>query len=51
MTPPVTSAGKYLCCSRWFDIKWGDGADGEVYWVDIRILDSFQPKAATGSTK
>jgi hypothetical protein len=42
--PMVTPDGKYLFFSRWFGTKWGDGGDGEVYWVDIRILDQFRPR-------
>jgi hypothetical protein len=49
--PMVTPDGKYLFFSRWFGTKWGDGGDGEVYWVDIRVLDQFRPKAANGNTK
>jgi len=49
--PMVTPDGKYLFFSRWFGKEWGDAGDGEVYWVDIRILDELRPKAADSPAK
>ncbi len=52
--PMVTPEGKHLFFSRYFGKfgkDWGDGGDGEVYWVDTPILDQFRPKAANGNTK
>lgn len=44
--PMVTPDGKYLFFSRWFGDTWATATDGEVYWVDARILDQFRPKGA-----
>jgi hypothetical protein len=42
--PMVTPDGKYLFFSRWFGDTWEKATDGEVYWVDARILDQFRPR-------
>jgi hypothetical protein len=50
----ITPDGKYLFFSRYFGKfgkDWGASGDGEVYWVDIRILDQFRPKGAHGRAK
>lgn len=49
--PMVTPDGKYLFFSRWFGETWETATDGEVYWVDIRILDPFRPRSAGGGSK
>lgn len=46
--PMVTPDGKYLFFSRWFGASWEKATDGEVYWVDARILDQFRPKGTDG---
>jgi len=46
--PMVTPDGKYLFFSRWFGTTWETATDGEVYWVDARILDQFRSKGTGG---
>jgi len=51
--PMVTPDGKYLFFSRYFGKfgkDWGDGGDGEVYWVDIRILEQFRSQDGRSET-
>ena len=39
----ATPDGKYLFYSRRFGATWETTTEGEVYWVDMRILDPFRP--------
>ncbi len=45
--PMVTPDGKYLFFSRRFGAYdkegWDGTTDGEVYWVDVRALDTYRP--------
>ena len=41
--PMATPDGKYLFYSRRFGATWETTTEGEVYWVDMRILDPFRP--------
>jgi len=45
--PMVTPDGKYLFFSRWFGETWETATGGDVYWVDVRILDQFRPAKPT----
>jgi hypothetical protein len=39
----VTPDGNYLFFSRWLGETWATATAGNVYWVDVRILDQFRP--------
>jgi Tol biopolymer transport system component len=41
--PMATPDGKYLFYSRRFGATWETTTEGEVYWVDMRILEPFRP--------
>ena len=41
--PMVTPDGNYLFFSRWLGETWETATAGNVYWVDVRILDQFRP--------
>lgn len=41
--PMATPDGRYLFYSRRFGATWETTTEGEVYWVDMRILDPFRP--------
>lgn len=41
--PMATPDGKYLFFSRRWGATWDTTTEGEVYWVDMRILDRFRP--------
>ena len=41
--PMVTPDGNYLFFSRWLGETWETATGGDVYWVDVRILDQFRP--------
>ena len=41
--PMATPDGKYLFYSRRFGATWETTTEGEVYWVDLRILDPYRP--------
>jgi hypothetical protein len=41
--PMVTPDGKYLFFSRWMNETWETATAGNVYWVDVRILDQVRP--------
>lgn len=40
--PMVTPDGKYLFFSRRWGATWEETTAGDVYWVDIKILDQFK---------
>jgi hypothetical protein len=40
--PMVTPDGKYLFYSRRWGATWDETTAGDVYWVDIRVLDSHR---------
>ena len=41
--PMVTPDGKYLFFSRLHGASWETATGGNVYWVDLDILDQFRP--------
>ncbi len=41
--PMATPDGKYLFYSRRYGATWATTTEGEVHWVDMRILDPFRP--------
>ncbi len=40
--PMVTPDGKYLFFSRRWGASWDATTAGDVYWVDVRVLDQFR---------
>jgi hypothetical protein len=40
--PMVTPGGKYLFFSRRWGATWEQTTAGDVYWVDVKVLDRFR---------
>lgn len=40
--PMVTPDGKYLFFSRRWGATWEETTAGDVYWIDVRVLDQFR---------
>ncbi|MGH9201144.1 MAG: hypothetical protein ACRD2A_07905 [Vicinamibacterales bacterium] len=40
--PMVTPDGKYLFFSRRHGASWSEATAGDVYWVDVKILEQFR---------
>lgn len=49
--PMVTPDGKYLFFSRYFGPSWEKATEGEIYWVDVRVLDQFRPEDGGGGKR